>query len=1196
MKTLRKLLSALLCLALLAGVLPFGAQPARAAGDESTAVSEWDGAENTDWYNETETSFTLTTAAQLAGLAQLVNSGNTFSGKTITLGADIDLNNQAWTPIGIYDSTGFAGTFDGGDHTISGLSINDGFYQGFFGVVGSSGTVQNLTIEGAVTTSTATCFGSVAGKNNGTIRDCKNQVSVTINTTEKELFVGGIAGVNYGFIESCINTQTIVIGKDAVGGRSDYSYVGGVVGNNMNNVINCNNIETATITASRDDADVGGIVGVNDGTTTGCTNSGNVTGEGSSVSVGGVVGVNDDTITGCTNSGDVIGKGSYAKVGGVVGDNDETTTDCTNSGDVTGEDPDAMTGGVVGDNTGTVCGCYTIGIVSGVTAGGVIGLSRFGTVSDCYWLDTASNLGIDNKGSTDVKNVESKTIDQFKSGEVAWLLQKAVGGDGPTATRVWGQQLSGETPDEYPVLTSDPDKKVYQVTFMNGGSTFATDYANSGDSVAFPKPDPTSENKEFTGWVDEGTEYTAPITVNGSDLIVHAWFVEKAPAKEEGYSINFTAETATADENYEISTDGTEFRDGPLTITPGGTLYVRYAGNTEKFTTNTIPARLAAPMLTISNEAEGAEISGAYYYSFTSAEYGNTDWKQGTGALVTVEPDDTIYIYKAATDEAFKSNVQTLTAPSRGAAPTLPTIDYGSETLSGTTAEMEYRVGANGEWKQCTDEDMSVTEWMGQTVYFRTAAANENYASDPVSLTIPARPVAPSVQGVNESIAGSNDGKITGLTAEIAYELSHDNGQTWTDVTAGSTEITGLEPGTYQVRIKAGTDRFASEAASVTIASDATPTPAPTPTPDPDPSGPSTGESDGWESIADEIAAADDGDSITIDMNGETEVPSDIFEDVAGKDVDLVFDMGDGLSWSVNGQDIPEGTNLTDLDLGVDLGTDGIPVDVINAITGEKDSVQITLAYDGDFGFTLTLTAPLGEDNAGYWANLYHYDEDTEAMNFEAAAEIGVDGSVSLPLSHASQYAIVIDDHSHAATDVSEIFTDVPANHWAQAAIQYVYDNGLMTGISDSEFAPEATTTRAMIVSMLARMENVTSAADAGFSDVAADDWYATAVNWAAANGIVNGISDDTFAPNDPITRDQLAAMLMNYAQWKGQDTSARADLSGYSDAPSTWASEAVQWAVAEGLLAGVTDDELQPQGQATRAHVAAIMQRFLEA
>ena len=182
------------------------------------------------------------------------------------------------------------------------------------------------------------------------------------------------------------------------------------------------------------------------------------------------------------------------------------------------------------------------------------------------------------------------------------------------------------------------------------------------------------------------------------------------------------------------------------------------------------------------------------------------------------------------------------------------------------------------------------------------------------------------------------------------------------------------------------------------------------------------------------------------------------------------------------------------------------------------------------------------------------------------------------------------------ATDVSEIFTDVPANHWAQAAIQYVYDNGLMTGVSDTAFAPEATTIRAMIASMLARLENVTSAADAGFSDVTADDWYATAVNWAAANGIVSGISDDTFAPNDPITREQLAAMLMNYAQWKGQDTSARADLSHYSDAENTssWANDVLSWAVAEGLLTGVTDDTIAPQVHATRAQVAAILQRFL--
>ena len=179
------------------------------------------------------------------------------------------------------------------------------------------------------------------------------------------------------------------------------------------------------------------------------------------------------------------------------------------------------------------------------------------------------------------------------------------------------------------------------------------------------------------------------------------------------------------------------------------------------------------------------------------------------------------------------------------------------------------------------------------------------------------------------------------------------------------------------------------------------------------------------------------------------------------------------------------------------------------------------------------------------------------------------------------------------ATDVSEIFIDIAANAWYRDAVQYAYDNGLMTGVSANEFAPEQTTTRAMIVSMLARLEGVESANNAGFADVS-NEWYATAVNWAANVGVVNGYEDSTFRPNTAITREQLAAILMNYAQYKGQDVSARADLNGYTDQPSTWAEEAISWSVAEGLLTGVTADTLQPQGAATRAQVAAILQRFL--
>ena len=181
------------------------------------------------------------------------------------------------------------------------------------------------------------------------------------------------------------------------------------------------------------------------------------------------------------------------------------------------------------------------------------------------------------------------------------------------------------------------------------------------------------------------------------------------------------------------------------------------------------------------------------------------------------------------------------------------------------------------------------------------------------------------------------------------------------------------------------------------------------------------------------------------------------------------------------------------------------------------------------------------------------------------------------------------------SVDISEIFLDVDPDAWYRDAVQFAYDNGLMTGTSATEFAPDVTTTRAMIVSILARLEGVTSASDAGFSDVD-DEWFATAVNWAANVGVVNGFEDNTFRPNDAITREQLAAILCNYAAWKGEDVSARAELSRYSDvaAISSWATDVMRWAVAENLISGVTNDTLQPQGAATRAQVAAILQRFL--
>ncbi len=177
-------------------------------------------------------------------------------------------------------------------------------------------------------------------------------------------------------------------------------------------------------------------------------------------------------------------------------------------------------------------------------------------------------------------------------------------------------------------------------------------------------------------------------------------------------------------------------------------------------------------------------------------------------------------------------------------------------------------------------------------------------------------------------------------------------------------------------------------------------------------------------------------------------------------------------------------------------------------------------------------------------------------------------------------------------------FHDVTEGDWFYDAVRYAYENGLMDGVGDSLFAPNSQTTRAQLVTILYRLEGEPEVSGtSGFSDVAAGIWYTDAVAWAAANGIVNGTTDTTFAPGEDITREQLVTVLYRYAEAKGYDVSARVDLSAYPDANQiqSYAAESVAWAVAEGLIQGFEDNTLRPAGNATRAQIATILMRFCE-
>ena len=166
----------------------------------------------------------------------------------------------------------------------------------------------------------------------------------------------------------------------------------------------------------------------------------------------------------------------------------------------------------------------------------------------------------------------------------------------------------------------------------------------------------------------------------------------------------------------------------------------------------------------------------------------------------------------------------------------------------------------------------------------------------------------------------------------------------------------------------------------------------------------------GWDVIKPQLEDTKAGDTVTVAMNGTTVVPKDVIDSIKGKDTTLVLDMGNGLSWKIFGKDITDAAG--DIDFGVTVGADAgksIPVDVINNVTGERFSLNLTLAYDGELGFKATLTVNMESKNAGLYANLFYYNEQTGELEFVSAGQIDADGEVELEFTHASDYTIVID-------------------------------------------------------------------------------------------------------------------------------------------------------------------------------------------
>lgn len=318
-------------------------------------------------------------------------------------------------------------------------------------------------------------------------------------------------------------------------------------------------------------------------------------------------------------------------------------------------------------------------------------------------------------------------------------------------------------------------------------------------------------------------------------------------------------------------------------------------------------------------------------------------------------------------------------------------------------------------------------------------------------------------------------------------------------------------------------------------------------------------------------------------------------ETLPGNKTGVAFYFKDKTAKTVTVQWVTEGDDATTLTFSVDLS--GVayyqaPSHGGSGSSGGSASTTYTLTFETNGGSAISKVTK----NKGTTIDLAQYAPTKSGATFEGwYADKGLAKKItSVKLdANTTVYA------KWTEAPVSGLpFGDVKTADWFYNDVKYVYEKGMMAGTAADVFAPNATTTRAMIVTILYRLEGSPAVTGtSAFVDVPVGQWYTDAVNWAAANQIVKGTSATTFAPNDSITREQMAAILYRYAQYKGYDVTKKADLSGYSDngQVSAYAKDALAWANAAKLINGVTNTTLAPQGNATRAQVSAILHRFCD-
>lgn len=358
--------------------------------------------------------------------------------------------------------------------------------------------------------------------------------------------------------------------------------------------------------------------------------------------------------------------------------------------------------------------------------------------------------------------------------------------------------------------------------------------------------------------------------------------------------------------------------------------------------------------------------------------------------------------------------------------------------------------------------------------------------------------------------------------------------------------------------------------------------------------------------VADIEAAAGENNTYTVTVPYGTDVTADSFVIVtsdSGATVGALTHDGNVWSFTITAEDgVTSRTytvtvSFTEAPKSNDAGVRSITVAGVKAKTSVNNEYTVTVPY----GTNITASSFVIITNHAR-ATVGALTHIKNVWYFTVTAEDGVTtASYTVTVTTAALPTPIkpaVDNTKPASDSKPKLpFTDVSTSDWFYSDVMFVYENGLFSGTDSRSFSPNASMTRAMLVTVLYRLEGEpVGTGSSSFSDVRSGSYYEKAVAWAAANGIVTGTGSTSFSPDAKVTREQLAAILYRYAQYKKLDTDAGAKLDSFSNAGnvSGYASEALSWAVSEGLINGASG-RLTPKGDATRAQVAAILHRFVE-